>query len=370
MQSLCQPRNTRNGERVTLFLTKRHGNDVYYAMPKEVLYYLVCDNSNFYNKQCDHHNRPELRTDALEKRFAAPKIHAEGENLKPLIAVADMARQIEKPRHFEWAESVVKDICAMAEREKKTNKNIKGFAHLNGKGEFKATRKGVDKACRHLGEMVDDVFFRINGFELSGNVRDDIKKRKGYGHAKRRLDQIAKLKGTGERKAALRGFMLRCAKNFFEALKPGMDTYANVKRGYPKSVSEFILRDAGSGLPVANFLLHYDPPQDVHEVTIDRYVKKIKGRMGGRFLEKVFEYDSSMGSSKDALRFYQNIWDLVEGFQELREKGETSYWPESCFDFVFAGADEKRRQHKVVHPGYFGWGSKTVQAALRHIRDK
>ena len=365
--SLTKPIKAIDGISIQILFTKRTSRGVYIGMFSDIMHLLIADNYNFFNGQCVYHNKPELQYFPVVSMMSLEK--SEGldnpiiSNMRPIFQIEDQTEGKDI-----WAESIIKELCMEAKKEKayvcKNDKMLPVFSHLNSNNEFRAKRGRVDKAIRLVGDLYTGRFFRDNPVHsLFGEIAKDHLEFKNVDMAVKR---IMMLKGNKE---GIRKFLLKCLRNYFDALKPGQETYSFIKSAFPRNILDFILFDDHKGNHVANFLLFYTSTLSV----MDKQVHDIKARIKKSVPECVFDkfcdYENFL-LEKQIQSYWLNVGKLSKEILAMRRDGRTSYMLESCYDQVFDKIDVMYRCFKVVLPGYFDPGQKTASDALLGLMDR
>jgi hypothetical protein len=208
------------------------------------------------------------------------------------------------------------------------------------------------------------MFFRDNPVHsLFGEINEDHVEFKRAGLA---VERIMYLKGNKE---GIRKFILRCARNYFIACKPGQETYQDMKASFPATVKDFILFDDYKGNHVANFLLFYSSTLTATDKQIHHTIMRIKKIVPESVFDKLTNYEDYL-LEKQIQSFWLNVYKLSREIKSIIKGGVTSYSVGSCFDIVFKKVDEISAHHKTVLPGYFDPEQKTASDALIEMKDK
>ena len=261
----------------------------------------------------------------------------------------------------DWAEDIVLEICLLA---KESGHSV--FNHLTKDNEFRKNHKLIDNAVTFIRQIRAGTFLTMHGplfAALPGHVLEA-----------RRVDFVTKrvkqLKGSKE---GIRGLLVRCAKNYFAALSPGMDIPEYLKKYYPKTVEHFLLEDNGMGSAKAHFMMFYFPPDSAKQQALENSMARMREKsaqvyeMAAGFAGKISNYDDDV---KVREGYWANISRLFKEFERLRAENKTSYTIPSCFDFVFRQADRLHGHFGAAYKGYFDMGSQTVARAIEEIRNR
>jgi hypothetical protein len=310
------------------------------------------------NKEIDYKPHPLF----LEWRelFAIEKI--KGDKVKKLFD--DNSRD----NAAEWAESIVKEICVMAHKENaaviKRGKVYNVFPHLHN-DKFRKKRTGINRACGLIDDLYTGNFFRNTPIHsLFGKIN---KKHLKFKNTELAVKRIISLKGNKE---GIRKFLLRCAKNYFIALQPGMETYQFIKSSFPKTIADFILyADNQKGIYVANFLLFYSSTLSSKDSEIYSTIYKIKELVPANVFNSLCVYEECL-LEQHIYPYWQKVYELTKEIKSIINSKGTSYHIESCFDIVFEKVDSISLYHKKLLPGYFDPDKKTANDALIEIKDK
>jgi len=353
-------------QKTGLILVKVNAGINYMGVDFSILPNMMIGAQKRFIRQCKNWKRLDI--------FEMPIIR---DRMKPLIDMPILDARKDVPLadgglgHTKWADDLALEICQLAEREnitlERNGKFVKIFSHLKN-GEFKKSRRGINRVCGYFDQMASGLFLRQAGStDLAGAIRESYRHDKQFDMAKRRFAYISQ---TLKSRKSLRAFILRCVRNYFVACKEGEDTYRDVKKGYPITLEGFFLHK-GNGLPVANFLFFYVKTLSADNQLINDRAAAIGKVLGDRLTGKIEEYEMELGDSETkAKSFYINLGRLVKYTQGLIESNKTSYSIYSCFDMMFEKVDAQKKKWNTINPGYFLPTSQTIQSVMREIINK
>jgi len=375
-----------DGIKVQIMFRNVKQRGMYIGMHLSVIHQLV--DTELYNIQCDYHKKPELKcsirdedkknwieNERMEKSvgnnqlvLATQKICNGEKDMKPLFE-NDISYNSEKRNHSEWAEGIVKKLCEMASESNaqlfKNGKSFNVFNHLEN-GEFRKRRDGVDSACEIIDDLFSGQFFRVyKKHELFGTINKDHLQLKKTDAVIEKIMFLSKTKN----KAGIEKFIFRCARNYFDALMPGKETYQDIKASFPVSVKSFLLHRNRDGTFVANFLMYYFATLTEKDMEINQAKSRVKKSVPESVFNDLLNYETYVLENQ-IQSYWLNVNKLVKEIKSIIKNEETSYSMESCFDIVFKKVNDISAHHKKVLPGYFDPEQKTASDAIIEIRDK
>ena len=383
LEALTNPITCLDGIRKQVMFRNKKQHVMYVGMELSIIHQIV--NPRLYNQQCDHHRKPHLKC-PFESTPIINDMEPKNRTISGLLPspirkkpnckepLFDIGSTMKKCRgnktHTDWAEGVVKRLCEMAIEHDacllKDGKSINVFPHLKN-GEFNKRRSGIDRACYLVDLIGCGAFFRrYYPSGLFGAINKDFLQLKNIDMAIERLTILMK---TGN-KYGIEKFIFKCARNFFEALKPGKETYQSVKGRFPISVHHFLLQPYQNGKEfVANFLMYYSSTLTETDMKTDMAVLRVKKIVPESVFDKLLDYETYL-LEHHISAFWMNIHKLAKEITGIKNRNETSYPVVSCFDIVFKKVDDvSERYHKVL-PGYFNIEKSTVTDALVEIKNK
>jgi len=229
-----------------------------------------------------------------------------------------------------WAEDLVLEICLLA---KESGHGV--FNHLAQDNKFHKKRKLIDTTITFLKQIRAGTFLTMHGAFFTSLPEHVLEARRIPFVLKR----VKQLQGNTD---AIRNLLLRCVKNYFEALSPGADVPDYLKKYYPKTIEHFLLENNGMGSVKANFMLFYFAPDSAKQQVLENKIVWLQKKsmpayvMAASFVDKIIKYHDDV---KVREGYWHNINKLYKEFERLRNENKTSYSIPSCFDFVFKQAD-------------------------------
>jgi hypothetical protein len=348
-----------DNSKVQVMWLKKHTSGYYVGMPLEIIHLFVRDNPFVFNSQCIKHKRPELQClaeiECADERNVTNEnliMNCENKNMEPLIAIENKN---------EWAEEIIYEICVLA---KKSGYSV--FNHLTKENKFRKARGLIDRSINYLNEIYTGIFTKKYGM-LFKSIPDHVLEARSINFVIKRVKQLE------NDKEAIKGFMLRCTKNYFMALSSGVDVPDYIKKGYPKTIDNFLLQSGLTGNTNANFMLFYFAPDSADQQLVENIIVKMKNKsrqifnMAADYADKIKYYHDQVKIRK---AYWSNINKLYKTFEQLRSKNKTSYLMPACFDAVFRQADKLYEDYGGVNKGSFDLNSQTVKNAMREIKDK
>jgi len=273
--------------------------------------------------------------------------------VKPLVELNNIADK--------WAEDIVLQICFIA---RDSSHDV--FNHLTLAGNFRSRRKTIDRAVQLIKQIDAGLFLTRHG-QIFKTFPEHVLEA-------RRIDLVTKrvkqLKGDRD---AIKSVLLRCTRNYLTALSPGFDVPDFIKKGYPKTVDNFLLFDNGTGSAKPYFMLFYLSPDTSEQQLLENTMASVKKKSelmytaAANYADKIKRYDDDVKIRK---AYWLNISKLHKEFALLKEKNMTSYSIITCFDFVLKQADKLYETYGSVNKGSFELDSQTVKNAIREIRNK
>lgn len=388
--ALTKPITCFDGTKIQIMVINKRRKVFYIGMHLHIIHQLV--NSELFNIQCNRHKKPELCCinkngenempkqieydfEETERKFALAgivrrrnkRVITELYKSKPLFEIEKYTKSI--LGHSIWAEDVIRKLCKMAEDDDvrlfSNGKWLKVFPHLKN-GEFRKNRDGIDKACMLIDDLYSGQFFRqYKRHEIFGTINKEHLQFKNVDTAVDRLLFLIKEKN----KEGIERFLYRCARNYFEALKPGMETYYFIKSSFPVNVKSFILHTNRDGSYTVNFLMYYFSTLSEKDKNIDLSKDKIKKTVSGFVYTKLLDYENYLLESQ-IQSFWLNVNKLIKEIKFIINSEGTSYSMAACFDILFKKVDEISNYHKKVLPGYFDPEQKTASDAIMEMKDK
>ena len=349
LMALTRQIKTSDGIVIQLMFYKKTSKGVYVGMNLDVIHNLVADKPERFNTQCAYWGRPELC------------LNIKGDTMQPLIP-KELLQIDYKP--LSWTESIIKEMCEFADGVEfmKGRRQVKVFNHLKN-GEFRKNRKGIDRACKIIETIYSGQFWRDN-MSLFADMPEEFLEFKQVEKAKKKL---MALKGNKE---GIKEFLLRCVKNYIEAVQPGMETYKKIKSSFPATIKDFLLFDDYKGNTVANFLIYYMDTLRAVDQNVNDIISRInKAGIPGDVLNKMSEYSDELTDSQQ-LSYWLNVYRLVKEVKSIIKNKETSYSIGTCFDIIFQKVDAVAAYHKELKPGYFDFAQITSGGALKELRNK
>ncbi|MDR1627244.1 MAG: hypothetical protein LBR79_00535 [Oscillospiraceae bacterium] len=348
-----------DNSKVQVMWLKKHTSGYYVGMPLEIIHLFVRDNPFVFNSQCIKHKKPELQCfveiECADERNVTNEnliINCESKNMESLIAIENKN---------EWAEAIIHEICILA---KKSGCGV--FNHLTKENKFRRARGLIDKSINYLNEIHTGIFTKKYGL-LFKTIPDHVLEARCINLVIKRVRQLE------NNREAIKGFMWRCAKNYFMALLPGADAPDYIKKGYPKTIDNFLLQSDLTGNANANFMLFYFAPDSADQQLVENIITKMQNKsmqifsMAVDYADKINHYDDDVKIRK---AYWSNINKLYNTFGQLRNESKTTYLMQACFDAVFRQADELYEKYGGVNKGSFDLNSLTIKNVMREIKDK
>jgi len=334
-----------------LILEKTVGSDSYLGINASLFSKMIVGNSMRFIHQCEYWKRYDILNSNILEEF-----------VKPLF---DFTDSNEKVKHSKWAESVVRELCVMANKENaqlyKNGKIVNVFSHLKD-GQFKKQRKGIDTACKLIDDLYTGRFFRDNPIHLLfGEINQEHVE---YKNAKSAVEKIMYLKGDKE---GIKKFLCRCAKNYFIACRPGQETYKEIKTNFPVSIKDFILFNDYKGNHVANFLLFYLPTLSAKDKQVNDLITRIKKLVPESVFNILRDYEDYL-LEKHIQSYWINIYKITKKIKSIINSKGTSYGMNACFDILFKKVDVISERYKKVLPGYFDPEQETANNAIIEMK--
>ena len=358
--SLTQSITCLDGMQVQLMFRNKRHKMFYVGMELSVIHKLV--NIELFNYQCDYHGKPELKCYTQNMELNMPK--------EPLFEYLLEDKASGKNPYSEWAEKIIKKMCDMACENNpqlfRNGKSINVFAHLKN-GEFKKNRKGIDEACKLVDDIYSGQYFRnYKRHEIFGTINAEHLQFKNVEIAVDKLLFLIKDKN----KIGIEKYLFRCLRNYFEALKPGRETYQDIKASFPVSVKSFLLHVNRDGTFVANFIMYYFSTLTEKDMKVNQAIIKVKNIVPESVFNKLLDYENYILENQ-IFSFWLNVRKLTLKIKAIIKEKKTSYSITSCFDIVFSKVDKIAEHYKKVLPGYFDpYEGQTASDAIIELQDK
>ena len=354
--ALTKPITDLDGMQIQIMYRNKIHKYYYVGMELSIIHKLV--DKNLFNIQCNFHEKQELK--CLITNNKEDDMHQN--NKEPLFLVENKTEI--------WAENIIKKICNMSS-ECGAQININGkslnvFPHLKN-DEFKTNRNGIDDTVKIINDIYSGQFFReYKRHTLFGNIKKEYLEFKNVEPA---IDKLLFL-SRNRNKAGIETFLLRCARNYFEALKPGMETHHKIKAAFPVNIKSFFLHINRDGTFVANFLMFYSSTLSEKDLQLNRAVIKVKNIVPESVFDRLLDYETYVLENQ-IFSFWLNVKKLTLKIQSIIKNKKTSYSMASCFDIVFDRVTKIAEHHKKVLPGYFDcYNGQTASDAINEIQDK
>jgi len=353
--ALTRPITCLDGMQMQIMFRNKKYKYYYVGMELSIIHKLV--DIKLFNKQCDFHNKSELKyLDNDKENVMQSKIR------EPLFLVEDKTEI--------WAESIIKKICNMSKESgaqiNRNGKSLNVFAHLKN-DEFKTNRKGIDDTVRIINDIYSGQFFRDHKrYDLFGTIN---KEHLEFKNVELAIDKLLFLI-RNRNKAGIETFLTKCAKNYFEALKPGRETYQDIKASFPVSIKSFFLHINRDGTFVANFLMYYYSTLSEKDLQLNHAIMRVKNIVPESVFDRLLDYETYVLENQ-IFSFWLNVKKLTLKIKSIIKDRKTSYSLVSCFDIVFGKVDKISEYYKKVLPGYFDpYEGQTASDAINEIWDK
>jgi len=354
--ALTRPITCLDGLQVQIMFRNKKHKSFFIGMKISLIHELV--DTKLFNIQCDFHKKPELKV----------LINNNKENIMPLNKREPLFLIEDKTEL--WAESLIKKICNMSSESgaqiNRNGKSLNVFAHLKN-DEFKINRKGIDDTVRIINDIYSGQFFRdYKRYDLFGTIN---KEHLEFKNVELAIDKLLFLI-RNRNKTGIETFLIRCARNYFEALKPGRETYQDIKASFPVNIKSFFLHINRDGTFVANFLMYYYSTLSEKDLQLNRAVMRVKNIVPESVFDRLLDYETYVLENQ-IFSFWLNVKKLTLKIKSIIKDRKTSYTMASCFDIVFSKVDKISEYYKKVLPGYFDpYEGQTASDAINELWDK
>jgi len=357
--ALTKPITCLDGLQVQIMFKNKRHRVFYVGMELSVIHKLV--DMKLFNAQCDFHGKPELKgvinsdEESIMSKF----------NRELLFEIED---KTDKPELY--AETIIKKIIHMADENDakifRDGKYYNVFSHLKN-GEFKNKRKGIDDTCRLINDIFSGRFFRdYKRYDLFGTINKEYLAFKNVEVAIDKLLFLIK----HNNKSGIESFIFKCAKNYFDALKPGRETYRDIKSSFPVNIKSFFLHTNRDGTHVANFLMFYFSTLSEKDLQLNQAINRVKNIVPESVFDRLLDYETYVLENQ-IFSYWLNIKKLALKIKSIINDKKTSYSMSSCFDIVFDRVDKVSEYHNKVLPGYFDpYEGQTASDAINLLFDK